>query len=166
MGFTCRQCRALLPGYIQRELSPRQRSFVSRHLNSCAECYVVYTTQQQLERELAFAVPRIGGGAPPRLDKMRAAIMVEMARPAAKPKTPPQLVQMRYSLSFAAIILMIALLVPWSIQSHAFVPTQPLPVNVTPQGTSVVALPATEAVTLTATMQANYAPLPDGTETP
>ena len=167
MGFSCRQCRALLPGYIHRELSPRQRSFVSRHLSGCAKCYGVYTAQQQLERELAFAVPRIGErGMPPRLDKMRAAVMAEMARPAAKPKTSPHLTQARYSLSLAAIILMIALLLPWSIQNHSFVPTQPRPEKVTPQGTAVIAMPITETATLTATMQSNYAPLPDGTDTP
>src|SRR5215468_5504583 len=104
MGFSCRQCRALLPGYTQRELSPKQRAFVSRHLNSCAECYVVYTTQQQLERELAFSVPRLGGA--PRLDKMRAAIMAEMAQPAHQPKSQAKRYQARY-MSLAAIILMI-----------------------------------------------------------
>jgi len=164
MRFSCRQCRALLPGYIQRELSPKQRAFVSRHLNGCAECYVFYTTQQQLERELSFSVPRIGGA--PRLDKMRAAVMAEMKQPAAKAKSQAKMYQARYSL--AALILMIALLLPWSIQNHTFaLPTPPQPERGTPQGTAVVAmLPTPEAATLTATLQSNYAPLPDGTDTP
>ncbi|MEO8397921.1 MAG: hypothetical protein ABI700_33315 [Chloroflexota bacterium] len=126
-----------------------------------------YTQQQQLERELSFAVPRLGG-APPRLDKMRAVVMAEMARPAAKPKSQMQsqarLYQARYSL--AALILMIALLLPWSIQNHSFsLPTPPQPEKTLAQGTAVVVL-ATYTPTLTATVQANYAPLPDGTDTP
>ncbi len=169
MKFFCRQCRALLPGYIQRELSPKQRTFVARHLSNCSECYVVYTTQQQLERELTFSVPRLGGA--PRLEKMRSAVMAEVLRPAAKPKTQlkptAKLYQARYSLSLAALALMIALLLPLSIRNHTFsLPTPPQPERVTPQGTAVVSLPTLGTATLTATVQANYAPLPDGTDTP
>ena len=167
MRFSCRQCRTLLPGYIQRELSPKQRTFVARHLTACAECYVFYTTQQQLERELAFAVPRMGG-APPRLEKMRSIVMAEMVRSGAKPKSlrkpNAKLYQARYSL--AALILMIALLLPWSMQNRSFaLPTPPQPEKTLQQGTAVVILP-TYTPTLTATLQANYAPLPDGTDTP
>ncbi len=151
----CSQCRALLPGYIQRELSPKQRERVSRHLTSCAACYVACGEQRQLERDLAFAVPRIGGDAP-RLDKMRAAVAAEMVRP-AKRAPRVRLYQARYSL--AALILMIALLLPWSIRTRSFaLPTQPQPETLTPpEGTAVVALP-TETITLTATLQSNYAP--------
>jgi anti-sigma factor RsiW len=154
MRFACKQCRALLPGYIQRELAPKERERVSRHLNSCAACYVAYTEQRQLVSDLAFAVPRLGGGAP-RLDKMRAAIAAEMARPAAHaPRV--RLYQARYSL--AALILMVALLLPWSMRSRSFaLPTPPQPETLTPPGTAVVALP-TETFTLTATLQPNYAP--------
>ena len=67
-----------------------------------------------------------------------------------------RLYQARYSL--AALILMIALLLPWSMRSRSFVlPTQPQPETLTPDGTAVVALP-TETTTLTATLQSNYAP--------
>jgi hypothetical protein len=164
MRFSCRQCRALLPGYIRRELSPKQRAYVSRHLSVCTECYVFYKTQQQLEHELAFSVPRIGGT--PRLEKMRAVVMAEIAQPAAKPKSQAKMYQARYSL--AALVLMIALLFPWSIQNHSFaLPTPPQPEKVTPQGTAVVAMLSTpEPATLTATLQSNHAPLPDGTDTP
>lgn len=154
MRYSCRHCRTLLPGYIQRELSPKERERVSLHLNSCAACYVVYTEQRQLMNELAFSVPRIGAGAP-RLDKMRAAVMAEMQRPAA-PAPRVRLYQARYSL--AALVLMVALLLPWSMRAHSFpLPTPPQPETLAPQGTAVAALP-TETFTLTATLQPNYAP--------
>ncbi|MFN8565370.1 MAG: zf-HC2 domain-containing protein [Anaerolineae bacterium] len=70
MRTTCRHCRALLPGYINRELTPPQRARVSRHLNSCAECYVAYIEQRQLVQELDQRAAH--RGEPPRLDKMRA----------------------------------------------------------------------------------------------
>lgn len=152
MRSTCRQCRELLPGYIQRELTPKQRERVSRHLTSCPECYVVYSDQRQLVRELTNSLPRLGSDAP-RLDKMRAAVMAEMARPAA-PRA--RLDQAR--LGLVALILVATLLLPWSMRSRSFaLPTPPQPETLTPQGTAVVALP-TETATLTATLQTNYAP--------
>lgn len=160
MRTTCRHCRALLPGYINRELTPPQRARVSRHLNSCAECYVAYIEQRQLVQELATSVPRIGGE-PPRLDKMRAAVMAEMAAPN---RTKARLDYARYSM--AALVLMLAVLLPWSMRAHPFaLPTPPQPETVTPSGTAVAALP-TETATLTATLQSNYAPVPGATETP
>ncbi|MCC6803068.1 MAG: zf-HC2 domain-containing protein [Anaerolineae bacterium] len=161
MGTTCRQCRALLPGYIHRELSPRQRARVSRHMSACAECYAVYAAQRQLVQELAASVPRIGSGAP-RLDKMRAAVMAEMAAP---PRPKRRVNQARYSV--VALALVVAVLLPWSMRAHSFsLPTLPQPEAVTPQGTAVVAIMPTEAATLTATLQSNYAPAPGATETP
>ena len=152
MRSACRQCRELLPGYIHRELTPKQRERVSRHLTICPGCYVAYTEQRQLVRELAYSLPRLGGDAP-RLDKMRAAVMAEMERPA-----PPRLRldQARYGL--VALILMTALLLPWSMRQRSYpLPTPPQPETITPQGTAVVAVP-TETATLTATLQSNYAP--------
>ena len=161
MRTSCRQCRALLPGYINRELSPRQRARVSRHLSACAECYGVYVEQRQLVQELQASVPRIGGN-PPRLDKIRAAVMAEMAAP-VRPRQ--RFNQARYSV--VAFALVIAVLLPWSMRAHSFsLPTLPQPEANTPQGTAIVAVMPTEAATLTATLQSNYAPAPGATETP
>src|SRR5262249_26054660 len=107
MGMSCRECRALLPGYIQRELTPKQRERVSRHLNSCSECYAAYEEQRTLVRELAINVPRIGSDHPP-LDQIRAAVMAEIAQ--SKPCRSTHL-QARYSV--AALVLVVMLLVPW-----------------------------------------------------
>lgn len=161
MRTSCRQCRALLPGYINRELTPKQRARVSRHLSACAECYGAYIEQRQLVNELFTSVPRIGGTPAP-LDKIRVAVMAEMAAP---PVRPQRLNQARYSM--VALALVIALLLPWSMRAHSFsLPTLPQPEAVTPQGTAVVAVMPTEAATLTATLQSNYAPAPGATETP
>ena len=144
MRFSCRQCRALLPGYIQRELSPKQRTLVRAHLTSCAECYVVYMTQQQLERELSFSVPRMGGAPPPGENACRrhgggdAPCREAESTHSTKGETLSGTLQSE----LAALMLMIALLLPWSIRNHSFsLPTPPQPEKVTPQGTAVVALP-------------------------
>jgi anti-sigma factor RsiW len=165
MRWSCRQYKALLPGYIERELSPKQRERVSRHLSSCAECYVAYTEQRQIVRELAISLPRIGAshgeGQAPRLEKIRAGVMSEMRQP----KPTVRLYQARYSL--VALILIVTLLMPWTMRGQAFpLPTPPQPEQVNPPGTPVVALPTADAATLTATLQSNYAPQPGATDTP
>ncbi len=160
MRLSCRQCRKLLPGYIGRELSPKQRERVSRHLNTCVECYVALSEQRQLVHELSYSLPRIGTGAqPPRLDKIRAGIMAEMRQPERPKISRARLMRTQARYSLVALILMIALMLPWSIQNRTFaLPTPPQPETLTPQGTAVVALPTEAAVTLTATLQSNYAP--------
>lgn len=164
MRSSCRQCRALLPGYIARELSPTQRAHVSRHLTSCAECYVAYVEQRHLVQELAASVPRIGSAVlaaqPPRLDKIRAAVMAEMAAP-ARPKG--RLDRARYGA--VALVLMFTVLLPWSMRTRSFALPTP-PEAVVPQGTAVAAALPTETATLTATLQSNYAPMPGATEAP
>lgn len=162
MRWSCRQYRALLPGYIDRELSPKQREKFSRHLSTCAECYVAYTQQRQIVHELALSLPRVGAAtAAPRLDKIRAGIMSEMRQP----KPPLRLYQARYSL--VALLLIMTLLLPWSMRGQVFsLPTPPQPERIIPSGTPVVALPTAQAATLTATLQANYAPSTGATETP
>ena len=165
MRWSCRQYRALLPGYIERELSPKQRERVSRHLSTCAECYMAHTEQRQIARELAISLPRIGaaraGEQALRLEKIRAGVMHEMRQP----KPPMRLYQARYSL--VALILIVTLLMPWTMRGQAFsLPTPPQPEQIDPPGTPVVALPTADAATLTATLQANYAPQPGATEAP
>ncbi|MEP7293005.1 MAG: anti-sigma factor [Chloroflexota bacterium] len=164
MRWSCRNYRALLPGYIQRELTPPQRARVSRHLNGCANCYVAYIEQKQLVHELTFSLPRVGAlpaAHAPRLDSIRASVMAEMAHP--KPRVT--LYPARYSV--VVLLLMFALLLPWSMRGQAFaLPTPPQPEAATPSGTAVVAEPATDPATLTATLQANYAPSIGATDTP
>jgi hypothetical protein len=166
MRKSCQQCRALLPGYVERELSLAQRACVSQHLSVCAECHVAYIEQRQLVQELMVSVPRIGSALlaaqPPRLERIRAAVMAEMETP-AKPKM--RIHQARYSL--AALILVMALLLPWSMRNRPFaLPTPPQPETLTPQGTAVVAALPPATATLTATLQSNYAPVLGATETP
>ncbi|HVU10763.1 MAG TPA: zf-HC2 domain-containing protein [Phototrophicaceae bacterium] len=164
MGISCRECRVLLPGYIQRDLTPKQRERVSRHLNTCSECYAAYEEQRVIVRELAINLPRIGSDHAP-LDQIRAAVMAEIAQP--KPPRRTARLQARYSV--AVLVLMVMLLLPWTFRSYAAEPppTQPRPENATPSATVMVVASATEAAnTLTATLQSNYAPISGATDTP
>jgi hypothetical protein len=82
-----------------------------------------------------------------------------MRQPEPSKISAARLMGMQARYTFAALILMLALLLPWSIQSRAFaLPTLPEPETLTPQGTPIVALPTEAAPTLTATLQSNYAP--------
>ena len=166
MRWSCRQYRALMPGYIERNLSPRQRERISRHLTACPDCYVAYIEQRQVMRELSISLPRVGAlptrDAAPRLDYIRAAVMAEIAQPK---RSTFRLPQARFS--FAALMLVAVLLLPWSMRGQVFaLPPQPLPLPATPQGTEVASAAPTEITTLTATLQANYAPEIGATDTP
>lgn len=165
MRWSCKQYRALLPGYIERELTPRQRERVSRHLNVCPDCYVAYIEQRHLTRELANSLPRVGVAATnvPRFDQIRAAVMAEVHQP----KRQTRLVDPRFSI--AALLLVVAFLLPFSVRERVFAlptPTQPQPEYTAVQGTAVAAASATNTATLTATLQANYAPVIGATDTP
>ncbi len=166
MRWSCTQYRVLIPGYIERELTPRQRERVSRHLNTCSECYLAYIEQRQIVRELASSLPRIGaaaaGASAPRLDSIRAAVMAEIAQPRSRGMRLPQA-----RFSFAALLLVAALLLPWSMRGQVFaLPPLTQPEPATPVGTEVAQVSPTGTTTLTATLQANYAPVIGATDTP
>ncbi len=168
MSLTCRPYRALLPGYIQRELSPQQRARVARHLDECAECYAAYMDQRQLVRDLSVSIPRIGTQRDelPPFEMIRAAVLARTVSP-VQPATVGRDLQVTYGrYSLAVLLMVVVLLLPLSMHSQTFnVPTQPTPEKTIAQGTAVAVLPA-ESTTLTATLQPNYAPILGATDTP
>jgi hypothetical protein len=84
-------------------------------------CYTVYTHQRDMQRELSFYVPLIGGR--PRYSKMWASIQADMSRPHDRHY------HIRYGL--AALMFVVALGLPWTLGKQptalAAVPTQPSP---------------------------------------
>jgi hypothetical protein len=96
---------------------------MTQHIQACPMCYTVYIQQRDIQRDLAYYVPLIGQEKTPRYDKMWASIQADMSRP------KQQQYHMRYGL--AALMLMLALLLPWTMgqrtKAREALPTQPSP---------------------------------------
>jgi predicted anti-sigma-YlaC factor YlaD len=177
--MTCHDCRAHLPGYIHRELSPLVRRRVGAHLDKCEACYAVYTSQREVARELTQQVPLIGQADAPRLGKIWSSIQVEMARP--RRSTLSRIPRRR---GFAIVILVLVLLLP-SLGFHALqqrqvamaLPVPPTPTETSERTSQAVAMAtatcncaiqaaATAAPEVTLPAQPNYPPNTSGTEVP
>lgn len=142
--MTCQDCQAHLVAYLHNELSPHLRRRVAYHLDDCAACYVRYTQQRDLARELHNAVPLLGRDHTARVDRVWAAVQSELIQP----RPTPLLMRARYGLMLLSLLL--ALLFPWALGGQrltsAAPPTQPPPLlairtaEITepgPQGTAI-----------------------------
>jgi anti-sigma factor RsiW len=127
-AFTCRECRALLPAYIDRELAPAARSRVSAHLDDCDRCHAEYTRQRALAADLRAGLPALG-----RLDAARAgllwsAVQTDLASPrrAALPVGQARM-------SLVVLLMAAALLLPWLVSTGRLaalsLPLPPTPVS-------------------------------------
>lgn len=122
----CRACRRHLTAYIHRELSPRRRAFVSAHISGCAACYAEYSRLRVTVDELERSIPLIGARDldKPRFDEMWRSIRADLDAPRAKPIHVSYM--RRYS--FAALLLMLLVLLPFTMKGQALaLPTQPRP---------------------------------------
>jgi anti-sigma factor RsiW len=126
--LTCTDCRDLLPRYHARELSPRLRSRVGTHLDSCDACYAIYCDHRAVARELASEVPLIGSHDVPRFQHMWNTVQVEMqrSRRAVWQRSP-------WRLSIAVAILLAGMLLPWMANAGRWsalaLPAPPTPVD-------------------------------------
>lgn len=111
MNYSCRRCRADIPAYLHRELTPRRRRRFGQHLNQCAACYAVYRQMRDQDRDLSARLPRIGTADEPQLARIWRGIQADL-RPAASTRALHW--RMRYSVAVA--VLATALVLPWLIQ--------------------------------------------------
>lgn len=168
-SLSCRDCRSHLAGYIHRELPPKTRERVARHVNQCPACYRLYAEQRDLARELSISLPLVGRAGDTRLDRIWSAVQVEMAAPSALPR--------RRSLHYSVVALLLALaliapamlaaprLMPSGARVALAVPTQPRPdVLIMPAETPTVSAALTAAAQ--PSIQSNYAPAAGVTDTP
>lgn len=144
----CRYCRANLDAFMDRALTPRARRRVARHIDSCPSCYEVYTLRRELRRELQQAIPLVGRGHTPDFERIWGAVRVEIPRPSGR--------QAQFRYGFAALLLLLALLVPFTMGNHELtraVPVPPVPYtdvsNETPASAEEPQLVATVAASST-----------------
>jgi anti-sigma factor RsiW len=171
LTYTCRRCRAEIPAYIHRELTPRRRQRVHLHLNGCAACYTLYLHMRDQDRELAAALPRLGAADAPQLAHIWRGIQNEM-----RPKTRTHSLKRRMRYSLAVTAMAVALLLPWTFyhgQALAALPLPPTPqqtaVRTYAQSSRVAALSTAQALAAaqaTPSFQSNSAPPMLATDTP
>ncbi len=70
----------LLPAYADRQLNPRRRARVAKHLSACAQCRAALTHESRLARDLTGTLPRIGQPRPGQLARLWPAIRAEIKR--------------------------------------------------------------------------------------
>jgi anti-sigma factor RsiW len=145
----CRYCRANLDAFLDSTLAPRARRRVARHIDSCATCYDAYTRRRDLRRELQQGIPLVGRNHTPDFDRIWSAVRVEIPRLQAR--------RTRYRYGFAVLMLLLALLVPFTMGNHELtraVPVPPVPETEasteTPASADAPELLATVAVSSTA----------------
>lgn len=157
---TCRTCQTHLVAYLHNQLSPRTRRRVGQHLSHCAACYGVYVGQRGLSQELAADLPRVGQATTPQLGRVWTAIQADMARP----RTVPRRHVMRYT--FAVAVLVLAVLLPWSLNTRQIalaVPSHPT----VPLTETVTETPPSQVVMARATLTADVTnPAIPAAETP
>jgi anti-sigma factor RsiW len=115
----CRYCRANLDAFLDSTLALRARRRVARHIDSCPTCYDVYTRRRQMRRELQQNIPLVGRRHTPDFDRIWSAVRVELPRPQAR--------HTRYRYGFVALLLLVALLVPFTMGNHELTRAVPVP---------------------------------------
>ena len=106
--MTCRRCRADLPAYIHRELTPRRRQRVSQHLAACADCYRAYREHSDLDRELRGLY---SAGAP---NEVQLQHMWQGVRAGLRPAQVQMYPRWRMRYSAALAVLALAIMLPWT----------------------------------------------------
>jgi anti-sigma factor RsiW len=104
-SFECRHCRARLPAYIHRELSPRARRRVAAHLSRCDSCNAAYIDYRDAAGSLKADIPAVGR----EFDRGRgwAAVQARLSKPDSSPR---KRFQKRYGA--AALLVAAALVLP------------------------------------------------------
>jgi anti-sigma factor RsiW len=159
-ALSCHACQSKLVPYLHRQLSPRMQRRVGSHLDECPVCYAAYIAQRELSSELTAGLSRLGQPNAPQMTRLWAAIQADIQKPRPVPRRTTG------RAGVALLILILALLLPWSLDkqpvAHA-VPDQPA----APASTAAVTeAPAVVAMlTPEARVNSTYALIPPA-ETP
>ncbi|HYO89948.1 MAG TPA: zf-HC2 domain-containing protein [Candidatus Limnocylindrales bacterium] len=132
-AINCRECRALLPAYLDRELTTAVRSRVAAHLDGCDRCHADYVRQRELAAGLRTDLPGLGRLDPVRAGALWTAVQTDLVA--------PRRVALPFSqgrMSLAVLLMAAALVLPWLV-STGRLSAQPLPLPPTPVSAGVLA---------------------------
>lgn len=118
--LACRYYHSKLDAFVDGRLSPRARRRLARHMDHCPACYRAYTRRRDLQQDLRQTVPLVGRDHAPDFDRIWGAVRTELPQP----RRP----QFRYGV--AVLLLLLALLVPFTMGNHELtrvIPEHPVP---------------------------------------
>jgi anti-sigma factor RsiW len=142
--LNCRDCRALLPRYLDRDLPRTDRSQVAAHLDSCARCHAEYGRLRRLHTDLSADLPGLGRLDPNRASLLWQAVQGELRAPR---RADWPIGQRRMSALIA--LLACALVLPWLLSpgrlSARSLPLPPTPAALDGQVTDAPAATDTQA---------------------
>jgi anti-sigma factor RsiW len=121
--ISCYECQPKIIPYLHDELPAPARRKIRQHLDQCTACYGLYANERDLARELEFRMPLVGQAQPAQLRKNWSAVQRQMQQPKTR-------VRFRLRYGVAAFMFMLALLLPWKMQSRVsarFIPLPPVP---------------------------------------
>jgi anti-sigma factor RsiW len=119
----CRDCRSLLPGYLDRELAREDRSNVAAHLDGCDRCHAEYARQRDVLAGLRADLPGLGRLEPSRAGALWLSVQGELRAPrrVAWPLS-------QRPMSLLALLVAAALVLPWALSpGHLSALSLPLP---------------------------------------
>lgn len=158
LKITCRECRAQLPAYLDRDLPRESRSQVAAHLDRCDRCHAEYARQRDLLTGLRIDLPALGLLEPSRAGALWASVQGELRAPR---RMALPLSQRR--MSMLALLLAAALVLPWLL-SPGRLSALSLPLPPTPAATELSLTDAPLAGDLAATHTAFQITLPSQPE--
>lgn len=132
-GFSCRECRALLPAYVDRELSAAERRLVAGHLDTCERCHAAWVRQRNLAAGLRAGLPGMGRLEPARAGALWQAVHHELMTPR---RMALPFSQRRMSL--LVLLVAAALVLPWLL-SPGRLAARSLPLPPTPASADALA---------------------------
>jgi len=158
--ITCRECRALLPAYLERDLPRAARSQVAAHLDSCARCHANYAYQRDVLAGLQADLPGLG--------RLQPAQAVQLWRAVQHDLIAPRRMTLPYSqrrVGMLAVLIAAALVLPWLLSPGRLalaLPVPPTPVSASASATDAplggLLVAADGALSMTPPGQPEYAP--------
>ncbi len=161
-AFSCRECRALLPAYVDRELSAAARRLVAVHLDHCERCHAAWVRQRHLTGGLRAGLPGVGRLEPARAGALWQAVHRELS---ASRRIPLPFSQR--GMSALVLLIAAALVLPWLLSPGRLaarsLPLPPTPASVDAQATDTPpsisrAFTAQHALPVTPPAAPEYAP--------
>jgi len=113
----CKLYQRQIDAYLDKRLSPRARRRLARHIDDCPGCYRAYAQRRDLRRDLQANVPLVGRHHNPDFDRMWGTIQAELPQ--------PRYPQMSFRYGLAALMLLLALVVPFTMGNRDLAHTPP-----------------------------------------
>lgn len=109
IAFRLRYCKRHMVAYINREVSPRIRSRISRYIDQSPACYAEYTRQRDTQRELIGGLSTMGRPSDQQLAQIWVGIERDMSQKSSMPKCGMGAFKLSYGIVALAVLTVLVL---------------------------------------------------------